>query len=122
MTTKDPVTGSRPFGRFSVSQQFVRMGGTLLAETVFNGMVVVRAEANFATDSIDYVGLHPAFEDVPVGQMPPEYVCEVVTSAEGGPPWVSWRKVTAHEANADDALGRMLMEKLDQLQAQKEGA
>lgn len=119
MTTKDPVTGTRPLGRFKVSQHFIRRAGTLLAETVFKGMVVVRAEADYASDSIEYVGLHPAFEDVLVGVEVPEYVCEA-TQHPDGTFTVAWRKAESGPRWTPDHLDELIAAALADLQAKRE--
>lgn len=83
---------SRQFGKFSVVLSPLTDDWQSLVP-VFEGLVVVRAEANFEAGKINYVALGPEFDPVAMGSPVPEYeaICHTLPD---GTISVEWRKLS----------------------------
>jgi hypothetical protein len=66
----------RRIGRFSLSSLLVELEPEAV-RTVLAGCVVLRAEAIYHTQTIDYVAYHAEFDEVPRGLGAPLYRCEL---------------------------------------------
>jgi hypothetical protein len=77
----------RKFGRFELTQDFVRTLHEGEGTNLFYGMFVMRAHENFATNTIDYVGIHKDFDYCPIGQLIPKYHA-IIEAGEIYPKWV----------------------------------
>ena len=70
MRVKD--LGNR-WGRFSIDRECIEEW-PLDALFMMNGILIVRAESNFVSNAIDYMALSFLFDEVPEGEISPEYV------------------------------------------------
>jgi hypothetical protein len=76
----------RRYGRFQVSEELIRHNfpGT---ESVFHGMIVLRAERRFDIDAVEYTACGQMFDKVSLGEQAPEY--RVLVTEETTPEGVS---------------------------------
>ena len=79
----------RRLGRFSIRQSFAlgTRDETEAGVALMTGMFVVQAQHNFERDTIDYIGIHPQFDEVPLGETIPEYTA-VFDDGASIPRWV----------------------------------
>lgn len=64
--------GHRRLGRIGISRHVIDTQPDI-ARITLRGCIVVRAEMHYASDSIEYVVIHDAFEVVSPGMIPPRY-------------------------------------------------
>ena len=76
----------RRLGQFSIPFELIDEAPDV-ARAVVHGVIVVRAEAMFATGRIAYVGISDAFDPVETGAVPPTYEAVVEGKTR------EWRKV-----------------------------
>lgn len=77
----------RRLGRFFVHDRFLVDLEPGEVPPVFQGMVVLRAESSWIRPGIDYLAMHPQFDEVPEGSIVPVY--EAVFDADKATPrWV----------------------------------
>lgn len=71
-------------GKFRVSRElmFTAHPDDLLA--LFSNMIIVKAEAEFVSDSIEYTAFSPLFDQIPETTLTPHYSI-LVTRREGAP-------------------------------------
>lgn len=55
---------------------------TALWNAFTNGLVIVRAEADFASDCIEYTCYHPQFEEMPDGFLSPRYGVDITRTVD----------------------------------------
>jgi len=65
------------------------------ARAVLRDMLVLRAEAMWHRNEIEYIAAHPAFETLGLNAEPPKYVAEIRCRADGAVERVTWTKVPA---------------------------
>ena len=70
----------RRIGRFAMSAQLVKRDPET-ARAVMGRCIVVRCEMMFEHDTLEYIALSPDFDEVPQGNIAPEY--DVIIS-DGG--------------------------------------
>jgi hypothetical protein len=88
-TAAEPRLNDR-LGKFYISCELVREHPDKVA-LILNGVTVIRAEAMFAYDAIEYHGMHPHFEPSPMNREIPEY------------------KAFIHEAEVDGDIERVVV-------------
>lgn len=79
----------RRIGKFTISRHIVDECPDV-ARAVLRDVLIVRAEAMWHMDRIEYVGAHPAFAAKPDGEMPPEYMPEIKARGDGSVESVKW--------------------------------
>lgn len=72
----------RRIGAFSVSLTLIRRHADAL-RAAFEGCVITRAEAVYHMNRIDYVGMHADFDEAPLHETPPNYICEMTVTPDG---------------------------------------
>lgn len=87
----NPGSFNRKVGRFSIDMELLR-NNDVTVFTIFKDVIPVRAEAHFATNSIEYVALSPYYTDVEVGEIPPKYTCVLSSNVENEEVTVTWEK------------------------------
>jgi hypothetical protein len=71
---------NKRIGRFAISRQLAERDPET-ARAVMGRCIVVRCEMMYAHDTLEYMALSPDFDEVPQGQIVPEY--DVIIS-DGG--------------------------------------
>ena len=93
MTDIDELSGhaARRYGRFSIDRSLFETAYHHFA-LALSRCAVVRAELDFASDSIDYIAIGAAFTPVPVGMLIPEYdlVFHNLDAAPHVAPRITW--------------------------------
>lgn len=81
---------TRRFGKFSVPREVV-LCDPPAAHAFLDGVLIVRAELMFASDSIEYTGISDAFREVNEGEEAPWYAASLFA---GRVAWkeLPWRK------------------------------
>jgi hypothetical protein len=65
----------RRCGRFSLDVDFLDGDGPVAAAMqIMGSCIILRAEHDLATGKINYTAFCPLFDEVPVGEMLPEYI------------------------------------------------
>lgn len=78
----DSMLKERRYGRFRVGSLFIDEQPRS-AVAALGGCIVVRAEQMHMFHSMEYVALHPEFEQVPHGGDAPFYVCVFTVHEDG---------------------------------------
>lgn len=72
----------RKVGRFMVHRRFFEALADDVGVNLFHRMVVLRAREAFdSLDRIEYYAVHPDFEELPEGQIVPEYIATFYTNS-----------------------------------------
>jgi hypothetical protein len=61
-----------PLGKFRISRELIQKSPEA-ALAVLEGCLVVRAELQWESDAIEYVALHPDFDELQPGEIAPTY-------------------------------------------------
>lgn len=64
-------------GQFSVNQKLIDRDWKGIA-LLLSDVLIIRAEAHYASDSIHYTAIGEKFDLRPEGELPPWYRCEVI--------------------------------------------
>lgn len=81
MSLKDRCPSFRHrLGKFNIAQSLLEMDGEQVLLDLFGQMIVVRCELRYELDAFEYIAMSPLFQEVPVGNVIPEY-CFNVTVA-----------------------------------------
>lgn len=96
-----PSEHPRRLGRFRMTQDLLRNWRDLLP--LFGTMVVVRADSDFASGTIEYTAFASFFEEVEIGCLPPEY--ESQATKEAGGKWtVKFARKPMHEPHEKEGM------------------
>jgi hypothetical protein len=68
-------------GRFRIDHSLV-YDDPELVRTILRDCIVVRAESLYFPRCIEYMALHPAFDEIKPGDITPTYVCEMTRHAD----------------------------------------
>ena len=83
----------RRYGRFSISHEMIRKESDELY-CLFANMIIVKAEAQFATDNIEYVAISKLFGEMEENECIPEYRIIVNKHEDGTISFSAERKAT----------------------------
>lgn len=67
---------TRNLGKFVVDAEMIE-DDPFSVRLILRDVIVVRAEMMFMSDCVEYVGLHPDFEEVPLGREAPRYTARI---------------------------------------------
>jgi hypothetical protein len=80
--TNEPFYQNRA-GRFSISRRILTCTDADALGQLFGMLIVVRAEADFMRDTVDYEAYSMLFPPIPMGCQPPKYYIAVHQGANG---------------------------------------
>lgn len=73
----DPYRRDRRIGRWVLPRDTFDYGNYEGAKAVQDSVLVLRAMPDFATDSIEFIGICPQFDPVPEGETVPSYRADI---------------------------------------------
>ena len=68
---------SRRIGRFFLPESVMQADWKSMLD-IFSTVVVVRCEQLWAYNGFDYTAVSPHFDEIPYGEVPPEYIAHFV--------------------------------------------
>lgn len=77
---------NRHLGRFEIPMQIIEHYPEVAID-ILSGGIVVRAELSYSTDAIEYIMIHPCFDEVPKGYPAPRYMLDLLRTERKGEPW-----------------------------------
>lgn len=86
------MSKDRRIGKFSINRHTLDECPEV-ARAVLRDVIVLRAEAMWDANRIEYVGVHPSFAVKPDGEIAPEYTAEIKTKGDGSVEHVTWKPV-----------------------------
>ena len=69
---KEKIMKNFRLGKFEIPRD-VMLDTTEIAIAITNGMLIIRAEMMFNTDSVEYTAISPMFDEIENGTIPPSY-------------------------------------------------
>ena len=82
----------RRIGRFNIDVHIIHERPEL-ARAVLRDVIVLRAECLDYAHCFDYVGVHPSFAVLPVGQMVPAYTADITCKGDGSVESITWKPI-----------------------------
>lgn len=79
-------------GKFRLHRRLIFSSHPNVILELFSNMIVVGADADFVTDSIEYIAISPLFERIGEGDMPKEYIARITVEA-GVPTHIQWERL-----------------------------
>ena len=84
------MMASRRMGKFTVDREVLYVNEDL-ARLLYRGMIVFHTVADFSMGVLTVSAVHPDFEEIGEGQIPPTYRA-LIEEVEGEEPSITWLK------------------------------